>query len=237
MAKLQTHNAIKILIVDDESQIQKLLSYGLSDSGWTLLQAMSGEEALKAVATEQPTCVLLDVGLPVMNGMDTLKKLRSFSSVPVIMLTVEDDDTLIVESLELGADDYVTKPFSMPVLKARIHAVLRRHSQLINEHLVANAVFQSAHLKVDFPSHKVFVNGNEVHLTATEFELMEIFIQNRGKVLTHQALLAKIWGDQAGDQMHYLRVYVNHLRRKIELNPSIPKLVITEPGVGYRFEG
>jgi len=237
MAKLQTQSAVKILIVDDESQIQKLLSYGLSDSGWTLIKAMSGEEALKALATEQPTCVLLDVGLPKMSGIETLKELRSFSSVPVIMLTVEDDDALKVEALELGADDYVTKPFAMPVLKARIHAVLRRHSQSSNEQNVANAIFQSAHLKVDFSSHKVFVDGKEVHLTATEFELMELFIQNRGKVLTHQALLAKVWGDQAGDQMHYLRVYVNNLRRKIELNPSIPKLVITEPGVGYRFEG
>ncbi len=237
MTKGQTPSPIKILIIDDEPQIQKLLSYGLSDSGWILLKAMSGEEALKVVAAEQPTCVLLDVGLPKMSGIETLKELRSFSAVPVIMLTVEDDDALKVKALELGADDYVTKPFAMPVLKARIHAVVRRHSQSAGDQKTANALFQSAHLKIDFSSHKVFVEGKEIHLTATEFELIELFIQNRGKLLTHQALLAKVWGDQAGDQMHYLRVYVNNLRRKIELNPSIPKLLITEPGVGYRFEG
>jgi two-component system KDP operon response regulator KdpE len=236
MIKNSSQKQIKILIVDDEAQIQKLLSYGLSDLGWSLLKASSGEEALKILAAENPACILLDVGLPKMSGIETLKELRSFSHVPVIMLTVEDDDALKVEALELGADDYVTKPFSMPVLKARIHAVLRRHSQLSAEKNNANSTFQSAHLKIDFSSHKVFVDGKEVHLTVTEFELIELFIQNRGKVLTHQAILAKVWGEQAGDQMHYLRVYVNNLRRKIELNPSIPKLIITEPGVGYRFE-
>ncbi|MBP7843549.1 MAG: response regulator transcription factor [Proteobacteria bacterium] len=236
MLKSSAQKPVKILIVDDEPQIQKLLSYGLSDSGWTLLKALSGEEALKIVATENPSCVLLDVGLPKMSGIEALKEIRSFSTLPVIMLTVEDEDDLKVEALELGADDYVTKPFAMPVLKARIHAVMRRHSQSSGEQNNANSTFQSAHLKIDFSSHKVFVDGKEVHLTVTEFELIELFIQNRGKVLTHQAILAKVWGEQAGDQMHYLRVYVNNLRRKIELNPSIPKLIITEPGVGYRFE-
>jgi two-component system KDP operon response regulator KdpE len=237
MPKVPSPSLVKILIVDDESQIQKLLSYGLSDIGWSLKVVTSGEEALKKISTESFTCVLLDVGLPQMSGIETLKEMRNFSSVPVIMLTVEDNDELMVEALELGADDYVTKPFAMPVLKARIRAVIRRHSQFGIEHNYESSPFQSGHLVVDFSSHKVFVSNNDIHLTVTEFDLMKLFILNRGKVLTHHAILAKIWGQQAGDQMHYLRVYVNNLRRKIELNPSIPKLIVTEPGVGYRFEG
>ncbi|MEO5667641.1 MAG: response regulator transcription factor [Bdellovibrionota bacterium] len=224
---------IKILIVDDEVQIQKLLSYGLSDSGFLSIVAGSGEEALRVIAAENPACVLLDVGLPKMNGIETLKEIRAFSKVPVIMLTVENDDEIKVQALDLGADDYVTKPFAMPVLRARIHAVLRRHADLVRS---PTKIYSHAHLKVDFVLHKVWVNDKEVHLTVTEFELLELFVENRGSVLTHQSILAKIWGDQAGDQMHYLRVYVNNLRRKIELNPSIPKLIITEPGLGYRFE-
>ncbi len=227
---------IKILVVDDEPQIQKLLSYGLSESGCVVLSALSGEEALRIVANENPTCVLLDVGLPKISGIQTLKELRSFSSVPVIMLTVEEDDAIKVEALENGADDYVTKPFSMPVLRARIQAILRRASSKSSDRSQTQTVFSAKHLRVEFESHKVFVSEKEVHLTATEFELLELFIQNGGKVLTHQAILAKIWGDKAGDQMHYLRVYVNNLRRKIEQNPSIPKLIVTEPGIGYRLE-
>lgn len=227
----------KLLVVDDEPQIQKLLKYGLSDSGWKLISAFSGEEALQVIANENPSCVLLDVGLPKMNGVQTLREIRSFSSVPVIMLTVEDDDAIKVEALENGADDYVTKPFAMPVLKARIQAVLRRFSVPPTGKTPTQSIFSADGLRVEFESHKVFVHEKEIHLTATEFELLELFIQNRGKVLTHQAILAKIWGDQVGDQMHYLRVYVNNLRRKIETNPSIPKLIVTEPAVGYRFEG
>lgn len=228
--------SVKILIVDDEIQIQKLLHYSLSDSGWNIVSAASAEEALRLVANENPNCVLLDVGLPKIDGIQALKELRAFSSVPVIMLTVEDDDAIKVEALENGADDYVTKPFSMPVLKARIQAVLRRFSSGASGKSPAQNVFSTKHLRVEFESHKVFVSEKEIHLTATEFELLDLFIQNSGKVLTHQAILAKIWGDKAGDQMHYLRVYINNLRRKIEQNPSIPKLIVTEPGIGYRFE-
>lgn len=232
----QTDAPIKLLIVDDEVQIQKVLSYGLSDSGWRVISALSGEDALRLVTTENPTCVLLDLGLPKMSGVQTLKELRSFSSVPVIMLTVEDDDAIKVEALEKGADDYVTKPFSMPVLKARIQAVLRRFSSGSSTKLSTQSIFSTKHLRVEIESRKVYVSEKEIHLTATEFELLEFFIHNAGKVLTHQAILAKIWGNKAGDQMHYLRVYINNLRRKIEQNPSIPKLIVTEPGVGYRLE-
>ena len=226
----------KILIVDDEIQIQKLLTYGLEENGFATLTAKSGEEALRLAANESPDCILLDVGLPKINGIETLKELRSFSKIPVIMLTVESDDDIKVQALDLGADDYVTKPFSMPVLRARIQAVLRRKATPTQAASLEATPFESQHLKVIFSSRKVLVSGNEVHLTATEFELLELFIENRGRVVTHQTILAKIWGNKAGDQMHYLRVYINNLRRKIELNAAIPKLIITEPGVGYRFE-
>lgn len=230
---------LKLLIVDDEPPIQKLLNFGLSDANWTILSAYSGEEALKMFTAESPHCVLLDIGLPKLSGIENLRQLRAFSAVPVIMLTVEDDDAIKVEALEFGADDYVTKPFSMPVLKARIQAVMRRHGQANQPHALSPvpARYESEHLVIDFEFHKVFVRGQPVHLTVTEFELLELFILNRGKVLTHQSILAKIWGSQAGDQMHYLRVYVNNLRRKIEANPSIPRLILTESGIGYRCVG
>ena len=227
---------LKILIVDDEAQIQKLLTYGLKEQGFETLVASSGEEALHVVADQNPSCVLLDVGLPKLSGVDTLKEIRSFSRVPVIMVTVEDDDETKVKALDLGADDYVTKPFSMPVLRSRIKAVLRRLEKPTTPTGPAKE-FVSERIKVDFESHKVWVNAAEVHLTVTEFDLLNLFIDNRGKVVSHQNILTKIWGDKAGDQMHYLRVYINNLRRKIEMNPSIPKLIITEPGIGYRFEG
>lgn len=226
---------MRILVVDDEVQIQKLLVYGLKDDDFEVLVASSGEEALRLVAAHDPACVLLDVGLPVMNGIDTLKKLRSFSKVPVIMITVEDDDETKVEALDLGADDYVTKPFSMPVLRSRIKAVLRRQDKGAVTGDSAQD-FVSEHLTVSFQARKVAVRSEEIHLTVTEFELLNLFIENRGKVVSHQKILAKIWGNKAGDQMHYLRVYINNLRRKIEPNPAIPKLIVTEPGIGYRFE-
>jgi len=226
----------KILVVDDEMQIRKLLSFGLAGFGFKTLEASSGEEALILIASDNPACVLLDVGLPKMNGIETLKEIRSFSKVPVIMLTVESDDEIKVQALDLGADDFVTKPFSMPVLRARLQAVMRRQGEGKVEKQVERSSYEQGHLKIDFISHKVWVSEKEIHLTATEFELLDLFIENRGRVLTHQAILAKIWGNKAGDQMHYLRVYINNLRRKVELNPSIPKLIITEPGIGYRFE-
>lgn len=226
---------IKILVVDDEIEIQKLLSYGLRDQGFVTLIASSGEEALRSIAHDHPACVLLDVGLPKMNGIETLKELRSFSKVPVIMITVEDDDEIKVKALDLGADDYVTKPFSMPVLRSRIKAVLRRQDK-IDDSALRVKQFATDRIKVDFEAHKVWVGSAEVHLTATEFELLQLFVENRGKVVSHQKILAKIWGNQAGDQMHYLRVYINNLRRKIEQNPAIPRLILTESGVGYRLD-
>jgi two-component system KDP operon response regulator KdpE len=225
----------KILVVDDELPIQKLLSYGLEELGYKVIVAGSGEDALRLIASDSPNCLLLDVGLPKMDGIETLRELRTFSQIPVIMLTVENDDEIKVNALDLGADDYVTKPFSMPVLRARIQAVIRRHTPTPRG-VTESPLFTHEHLKVDFDSHKIWVNGKEIHLTVTEFDLLSLFIQNRGRILTHQSFLKKIWGDQAGDQMHYLRVYINNLRRKVELNPSIPKLIVTEPGIGYRFE-
>lgn len=223
------------MIVDDERQIQKLLTYGLKEQGFESLVASSGEEALGMVANYGPLCVLLDVGLPGMTGLETLKELRNFSSVPVIMVTVEDDDEIKVQALDAGADDYVTKPFSIPVLCSRIRAVLRRQDKMDFD-AIRLKEFNSDCIKVDFTSRKVWAQDKEIHLTVTEFELLTLFIENRGKVVTHQSILGKIWGDKAGDQMHYLRVYINNLRRKIEPNPSIPRLILTEPGIGYRFE-
>lgn len=229
-------NPLTILIVDDEIAIQKLLSYGLRDFGYETIVASSGEECLEMMTSLNVSCVLLDVGLPKMNGMETLKRIRHFSKVPLIMITVEDDDESKIKALDCGADDYVTKPFSMAVLRSRIKAVLRRQEPQTNSAPSHSKEFVSDRIKIDFDARKVWANQQEIHLTATEFELLSFFIENRGKVITHQSILAKIWGNKAGDQMHYLRVYINNLRRKIEPTPSIPRLIVTEPGIGYRFE-
>jgi two-component system KDP operon response regulator KdpE len=222
--------AAKILVVDDEPQIRRVLRATLSAEGYAILEARDGEAALAEFRRERPDLVLLDMNMPGPDGLATCRDLRAGSSVPIIMLTVRSSEKDKVRSLDAGADDYVTKPFSMEELLARIRAALRRTAP--NEALAAVV---TKDLKIDFESRSVIAGGESVHLTPKEFELLRHLVAHQGKPLSHRRLLQAIWGPDYGDETEYLRVTVNQLRKKIEPEPSRPKYILTEPWVGYRF--
>ena len=219
------------MVVDDEPQIRRVLRATLSAEGYTIVEARDGEAALAEFRRERPDLVLLDMNLPgIVDGLATCRDIRAGSNVPIIMLTVRSSEKDKVRSLDAGADDYVTKPFSMEELLARIRAALRRTAP--NEAL-ASVVTKD--LKIDFESRSVIVRGEDVHLTPKEFELLRHLVANQGKPLSHRRLLQAVWGPDYGDETEYLRVTVNQLRKKIEPEPSRPKYILTEPWVGYRF--
>jgi two-component system KDP operon response regulator KdpE len=218
------------LIIDDEVQIRRLLRVVLEADGYRILEADSGEQGLSDIALRRPDVVLLDLGLPKIDGLTVLRRLREWSRVPVLILTVRAGAEEKVAALDAGADDYVTKPFDSPELLARLRAVQRRAAGDKDE-----PYFQAGHLAVDFSSHTVTVNGREVKLTATEYALLKIFAQHAGKVVTHKQLLREVWGPNAEEQSQYLRVYMTHLRKKIEIPDAREKLLRTESGIGYRL--
>ena len=218
------------LIVDDETQIRKLLRVVLEAQDYHVTEADSGRAGLAEAATRRPDVVLLDLGLPDMDGLELLRRLREWSHVPVLILSVRESAEQKVAALDGGADDYVTKPFDAPELLARLRAIQRRAPEGDE-----NAYFQTGHLAIDFNGHIVTVKGQEVKLTATEYALLRVLARNAGKVVTHQHLLREVWGPNAADQSQYLRVYVNHLRKKIELSKNEKKLLKTESGIGYRL--
>jgi two-component system, OmpR family, KDP operon response regulator KdpE len=222
--------ASKILVVDDEPQIRRVMRATLSSQGYTISEAPSGAAALEKLRRERPDLILLDMNMPGMDGLETCREIRATSSVPIIILTVRSGEKDKVRSLDAGADDYVTKPFSMEELLARIRAALRRV-----EPSETPAAISTKDLSVDFESRVVTARGYPVHLTPKEFELLRQLASNLGKPLTHRRLLQAIWGPDYGDETEYLRVTVNQLRKKIEPDPSKPKYIITEPWVGYRF--
>ncbi len=219
-----------VLVIDDEIQIRRLLRLTLEANGYKVLEAASGQAGLVEAATRRPDIVILDLGLPDMDGVSVLKRLREWSRVPVVVLSVRDRDDDKVEALDGGADDYVSKPFSTPELLVRLRVAIR-HSQPSEE----NVVFQSGDLVVDLANRHVTVKGQEVRLTATEYNLLRVMARHAGKVLTHRHILKEVWGPNAAEQTHYLRVYVARLREKIESVPSRPTFLITEPGIGYRL--
>lgn len=220
----------KILVVDDEPQIRRVLRATLSAEGYAIVEACDGEAALAEFRRERPDLVLLDMNMPGIDGLATCRELRAGSGAPIIMLTVRSSEKDKVRSLDAGADDYVTKPFSMEELLARIRAALRRAAP--NEALAPVA---TKDLKIDFESRAVTVRGEPVHLTPKEFELLRHLVAHQGKPLSHRRLLQAIWGPDYGDETEYLRVTVNQLRKKIEPEPSRPRYILTEPWVGYRF--
>ncbi len=225
---------MKILVVDEEPDVRKLvaMSFHLQQPGWEVIGAEDGPQALELVERERPDLVLLDVGLPEMNGFEVLKAIRLFSDVPVIMLTVRDDELSKVQGLELGADDYVTKPFSHLELLARVRAVLRRTQTLPLSH---ERPFVSGDIQVDFDRREVTVRGQPVALTGTEYRLLYHLVRNAGQVLTHETLLARVWGREYTDEISYLKSYINRLRHKLERDPRHPEYILTEYGVGYWF--
>ncbi len=220
----------KILVVDDEPQIRRTLRATLSAEGYVIVEAADGEAALAEFRRERPDLVLLDMNMPVLDGLATCRDLRAGSNVPIIMLTVRSSEKDKVRSLDAGADDYVTKPFSMEELLARIRAALRRGAS--GETL---APVITKELKIDFENRAVTARGEAVHLTPKEFDLLRQLVANQGKPLSHRRLLQAVWGPDYGDETEYLRVTINQLRKKIEPDPTHPKYVLTEPWIGYRF--
>lgn len=224
----------RILVVDDEPRMIGFIRMNLELEGHQVLEAHSGLEALEAIRTKLPDVVLLDVMMPELDGFETLKMLREFSSIPVIMLTAKGEENDKVYGLELGADDYVTKPFGPRELSSRIKAVLRRADMPSSG--PDQAVLRiDDRLQVDFNRREVIVNGEHIKLRPTEYRLLYHLIENAGWTVPHDQLLAKVWGYEYRDEAHYVRLYVNYLREKIEEDPSKPKYILTERGVGYRF--
>ena len=219
-----------VLIVDDEPQIQRLLRVTLEANGYRVFDAATGSDGIAQAAQRRPDAVLLDLGLPDLEGLEVLKRLREWSRVPVIILSVRDREDDKVAALDAGADDYVTKPFNSAELLARLRAVLR-HVQPQG----ADAIFRTGELEVDLSARVVRKRGQEIKLTPIEYALLRLFVTHAGKVLTHRQLLTEVWGPKAVEQTHYLRVHIAHLREKLEANPAQPEHFITEPGVGYRM--
>ena len=218
------------LIIDDEKQIRRLLRLALERADYQVFEAETGQAGLDEVVYRRPEIVLLDLGLPDMEGVKVLRALREWSDVPVVILSVRDDAEDKVEALDAGADDYVTKPFDTAELLARIRATQRRS---LTE--TGDPVFQSGALCVDFAARQVRLNDEEIKLTPTEYSLLRVLVQNAGKVVTHRQLLRTVWGEKAESQAQYLRVYVTHLRKKLEVYAISPSLIKTEVGIGYRL--
>ncbi len=229
---MNDNHAPKILIVDDEAQLRKLLTLTLEASGYKVVEARNGQEAVSFAATHRPELIILDLGLPDIKGQEALRLIREWSEIPVVILSVQDDSETIVEALTAGADDYMTKPFDANELMARVKVCLRRSLKKDHE----QTVFEIKHLKVDLASRLVFKNNEEIKLTSTEYDLLKYFIKNTNKVLTNRQILKEVWGPGSVEQAQYPRVYVRYLRAKIENDPNRPELILTEPGVGYRLK-
>lgn len=218
-----------VLVVDDEPQILRVMRASLPIRGYEVLTASSGEDALNQLGKQIPDLVILDLAMPEMSGLEVCRRIREFSTVPIIILSAKGSESDKVAALDLGADDYVTKPFGMDELLARARAVLRRLSSTNDQ------VFTVGDVTIDIDERRVVVGGKEVRLTPKEFDVLTYLVKHAGKVVTHRALLQTVWGWQSTDQTEYLRVFINQLRRKIEIDASHPQYIITEPWVGYRF--
>jgi two-component system, OmpR family, KDP operon response regulator KdpE len=225
-------SAGKILVVDDDPQIRRVMKATLVGHRYEVVEARTGEEALERLAEEMPGLVLLDMNMPGMDGLETCRAIRAGSDIPVIILSVRNAEKDKVAALDAGADDYVTKPFSIEELLARIRAALRRSPGSTDG---GPRSFSSPGLEIDFESRRVRVRGKDVRLTPKEFDLLRYLVAHAGKPVTHRELLQAVWGPDYGDEPEYLRVFVNQLRKKIEANPARPAYIVTEPWVGYRF--
>jgi len=224
-------NDTSILVIDDEPQIRKFLRISLEANGYHIAEARNGEDGLAECAATQPALVILDLGLPDMDGREVLSRLRDWSSVPVIVLSVRNDEREKVGALDDGANDYVTKPFGISELLARIRVLLRERGEVTEE----ETQYEVGDLRVDLAARMSWLHGRELRLSRKEWELLKLFVQNAGRVLTHQQILRVVWGPAQENETHYLRVLVGHLRQKLGDEPSHPIFIVTEPGVGYRF--
>ncbi len=221
-----------VLIVDDEPQIRKMLRIFLEAADFNVEESENAKQAVRMSASLKPELVLLDLGLPDMDGKDVVTAIRTWSQLPIIILSVRSDDGEVAAALNLGADDYVIKPFSADVLLARIQANLRKAA--VKQ--AGDPELSNGPIRMDLVRHEVYVNEERTAFTPKEYELLRYFLIHRGKMLTHKQVLKDVWGPAHGDDTQYLRVYVGQIREKIETNPSQPKLIVTEPGIGYRME-
>lgn len=229
----QSHN-LRVLVVDDEKAIRRFLKATLVSEGFTLFEATNGKEALEALISFHPDVVVLDLGLPDMDGIEVVKSIRTKNQTPIIVLSVREQESDKISALDAGADDYLTKPFSSGEFLARLRAVLRRLAKTEND-----PVFKSGKLLVDFSKRLIKVGENEVQLSPTEYDVLKVLVLSAGKVLTHGQLLEKVWGKNPQDfegVNHLLRVTISNLRSKLEPNPTRPTYILTEPGVGYRLK-
>jgi len=224
-------NTPKILIVDDEKAIQRFLRNALSGGEFALHEAETGQEALAAAAQLRPDLIILDLGLPDMDGLEVISRLREWTWIPVIVLTVRERESDKISALDAGADDYLTKPFGIGELLARMRAALRRSVQEAPE-----PVYTIEELEVDLLRRRVVVGGREIQLTPTEYDVLKMLVMHAGKVLTHRQMLSQIWGPTYLEQPHILRVTISNLRHKLEPEPERPRYILTEPGVGYRLK-
>jgi two-component system KDP operon response regulator KdpE len=224
----------RILIVDDEPQITRVLRTSLTSHGYDVRSAADGESALETFGDWQPDLVITDLSMPNLNGIELCRRLRKLSTVPIVVLSVKGEEKTKVEALDAGADDYVTKPFGMDELLARIRAALRRTSELQTDD-PASPVLEAGDFRVDLEARSVMVGDRQVHLTPKEYDLLVYLIRHPGKVLTHRTLLAAVWGGNYVEQTEYLRVFIGQLRKKIEADSASPRYIMTEPWIGYRF--
>lgn len=224
---------LTVLVVDDEPRIIDFIRMNLEFEGFRVVDAPNGYEALKRLKEDLPDLVLLDVMMPKMDGFETLKHIREVSNVPVIMLTVRQEEGDRIRGLDLGADDYITKPFSPRELLSRIKALLRR--SFMPSPTRKTRIVVGDDLMIDFSKGEVFVRGEKIALRPTEYRLLYHLVNNAGRLLTHETLLSKVWGHEYRDEAHYLRLYITYLRQKIEQDPAHPKYILTERGLGYRF--
>ena len=221
---------LPILIIDDEPQIRKLLRVSLEAHGYVLTEASTGKDGIQQAAMSHPALIIVDLGLPDMDGKEVVRSIRDWSQSPIIILTARDQEQEKIATLDAGADDYITKPFGMGELLARMRVCLRRTAAPDTSPILA-----CGSLSVDQLQRRVTVDGHEVKLTPTEYDLIKVLIQHAGRVLTHKQLLSAVWGNAYNEDTHYIRVYIGQLRRKIEKDPTQPRYIITESGIGYRL--
>jgi two-component system KDP operon response regulator KdpE len=225
-------SSARILVVDDEPRVLQMLHAGLTGHDFEVTTAATGEQALELLATRHFDLLLLDLGLPGIDGLEVCRRLRSWSSLPILILSVQDREEEKIAALDLGADDYVTKPFSMGELLARLRVALRHARQQKEE----KSRYQFGDIVVDMHLRVVTAHDEAVHLTPIEYSLLTYLVQNAGRVLTHRMILRSVWGPESSEETQYLRVYIRHLRQKIEPDPAHPRYILTEPAIGYRFQ-
>ncbi len=222
-----------ILVVDDEPHVRRLVKANLESSGYKVLTAADGQEAIEAVEQETPDLVILDLMLPKLDGYAVCRRIREFSTVPIIMLTARSAEVDLIHGFDVGADDYLTKPFAVNELLVRVRAVLKRSKW--PEEVLARQDFRAGPIEIDFAQHRVSVDGKAVRLTPTEYRLLTYLASNANRVIVHRELLRAVWGPEYGEETEYLRVYVRYLRQKLEPDPSKPRYIVTQPGAGYMF--